>query len=86
MNEYAKGFFDQLVSQKETIEHEMGETLKWERLENNKRSQILLESLGSQLSRRDDWKRQFEWLKEKLERFHIAFSPRLKFLEQLETQ
>jgi Domain of unknown function (DUF4268) len=80
---YAKSYFDQLNSSKQKIEQEIGTALLWERLDDHKRSQIKLELSNAPLTQREDWLRQFEWLKNQLERFHKAFSNRVKQLKQL---
>ena len=83
---YAKSYFDQLNSSKQRIEQEIGSPLLWERLDDNKRSQIKLELSNAPLSQRSDWERQFAWFKNQLERFYQTFSPRVKLLKQIEPE
>ena len=82
-DDYAKSYFDQLLVAKPLIEQEIGSPLLWQRLEDSKRSQVQLEVGEAPLGQREDWPRQFAWLREYLERFHRAFSNRVKQLKQL---
>ena len=83
---YAKGFFDQLLEHRQDIEQDIGQPLRWQRLDDSKRSQIQLEIGDAPLGQAEDWPRQFAWLKNHLERCHQAFAPRVKLVRQIEPE
>lgn len=76
----AKPYFYLLEQEKEVIEDETGESLDWEEMPNKKQSRIALRRLQTDSSNRNNWDAQHNWLIEKLEAFHKAFSPRIKEL------
>lgn len=76
----AKRNFNLLEKQRQEIEKEFGEPLKWEKRPDYKESQILLEKKGTDPTDETDWPNQHEWLASKLELFDKVFRPRIKAL------
>lgn len=76
----AKTHFQMLKQEKEAIEKEIGCELEWEELPGKKESRIALRKHNVSLTDRTCWPEQHQWLAEKLESFHKAFSPRVKEL------
>lgn len=76
----AKAYFGLLKRQKEAIEQELGYPLEWEELPAGLDSRISVSLDESNLKNNDDWKRQHEWLAEKLNNMHRVFSRRVKEL------
>lgn len=72
-----KDLFDKLYKQKEKIESELNESLKWMELEGKKASRIkLIEE--ADISNTENWNKYFEWLKEKAEKFQKVFPKYIK--------
>lgn len=80
----AKPHFFLLEQDKEAIEQEIGESLDWEELPNKNQSRIAVRKMQTNPMNRDDWTAQHEWIAEKLEAFHKAFSSRVKRLNSEE--
>ena len=80
-DQWAKSYFRQLLPQRGTIEVEMGVALEWFENPENKESSILLRRHGIALRDRSQWPDLHEWLRDKLERFHTVFAPRVKDLD-----
>ena len=76
----AKAYFGLLARQKEVIEKELGYPLEWEELPAGQDSRIFVSLDEANTKNTDDWKRQHEWLAEKLNEMHRAFSRRVKEL------
>ncbi len=76
----AKPHFNLLQRDKEAIEREIREPLDWRELPKGKESHVRLCQYKADPENRQDWERQHEWLKEKLELFHKVFAPRIKYL------
>lgn len=77
----AKERFEQLKAQAAEIENEFGETLCWyDRASNDRR--IYVEKHFPDVSDRESWTRQHEWLANTLDRLHRVFQPRVKILDQ----
>lgn len=79
----AKGFFDALNEDKAIIETELGEPLNWERLNEGLHCRISISLKDVDPTDETQWSTQHAWIKEKLEKLHTVFSPRLKGLEPL---
>ena len=76
----AKKNFQELLGQKELIEHEIGKELEWLDLQDKIASRIILRFKGADISDRDDWERQHSWITTTLESFKRAFGPSIKNL------
>ncbi|MEQ9063722.1 MAG: DUF4268 domain-containing protein [Vicingaceae bacterium] len=76
----AKGFFDKLSAQsKEESFEKISPDLRWERMDNNKQSAVILSTNGD-MTNRSQWIEQFGWFKENLELFISLFKPIIKKL------
>ncbi len=77
----AKAFFHLLLDEREDIERELGYELAWEELPERRDSRVsvYLEDLDPE--DREDWPRQHQWLAERLNDLHRAFSSRVKPLD-----
>lgn len=71
----AKKNFQALVAIKEKIESDMNESLEWEEHPENGPHKILLKAYECSLHEKVDWKRQHNWLREKLCLFNRIFRP-----------
>jgi len=69
-----------LKSQKAEIEEEIGGELEWMKLEEGKHSRIVQRKDGN-IKNESEWQDLFKWFKERAEKFHTAFSGRVKNLE-----
>lgn len=67
-----KDLFDQFYLQKEKIESVIEQELDWRRLPDKKASRILLEKKVD-LKNKNDWERQFDWMREIGIKFYDAF-------------
>ena len=76
----AKAHFDLLEQEKDAIEKEIGSTLEWKRMTDKKSSYISLTWKDVDPLDRSRWPEPQEWVADKLEAFHKAFSPRVKKL------
>ena len=76
----AKPHYYKLEEQQEEIHKAFGETLEWNEVPENERSQISLSKQNTDPSDENDWQRQYEWLATRLERFNQVFQPRIKEL------
>lgn len=76
----AKAHFNLLYRDKEAIEREIGESLDWKELPENKSSHI---NLWRDMDPTDkaSWAEQHRWIMDKLEKFHRVFGPRVKQLD-----
>ena len=79
-HEKAKQAFDALKEQKDEIQEVIGGELEWMKLEEKKASRIVQRGDGN-FQNISEWQDLFQWLKEKAEKFHTAFSDRVKNLE-----
>ncbi len=79
-HEKAKRAFELLENQKSGIEEKIGGELEWMKLEEKKASRIVQRKDGN-FQNKSEWQDLFKWLKEKAEKFHTAFSDRVKNLE-----
>lgn len=66
--------YDSLYEQKDSIENSFGESLTWENNPNKQTAVIKLE-MGADIDNEDDWSRQHEWFKDKIETFDRVFRP-----------
>jgi hypothetical protein len=76
----AKAYFGLLEKQKEAVEKELGYPLEWEELPAGQDSRISIVLHDANLRNSDDWKRQHEWLADKLNEMHRVFSQRVREL------
>lgn len=67
-----KDLFHQFYNNKEKIENIVGTTLDWRELPEKKASRILIEKQVN-LKDRDQWEKQFDWMKEMGIKFYKAF-------------
>jgi hypothetical protein len=80
----AKAHFGLLQEQQEEIEDEIGTSLDWREMPDQKSSRIFLILDGTDPADREDWPRQHTWLVEKLRLFYRAFAPRVRELDASE--
>ncbi len=71
--------FDALFSQKEQIESEFGESLRWDRKERTSRYRVYV-SRKADVEDQQEWPQHHKWLTEKLDALHAALAPRFKTL------
>ena len=71
---------DQLLSQKQEIELEIGHNLMWNPNPNNKEKIIELHKVGD-ITYKENWKELLSWLEEMAIRFRKTFAPRVKALD-----
>jgi hypothetical protein len=77
---HAKAHFHLLEYEREAIEREIGETLEWRENPNYKQSDVQLFWRGVTPTDPQRWTEYHSWLREKLEAFYRAFTPRIKKL------
>jgi hypothetical protein len=75
--EDAKKSFSLLKQEQEGIEREIGHKLEWQELPDGQDSRIILYSEGN-IKDKDKWEQYFKWFKEYSEKFHKAFSARIR--------
>lgn len=73
-----QNFYQQLVTQKEEIEREIGEPLVWYP-GTGKQARIYLRK-ATKLDERANWPEQHRWLLQSLEKMHRVFAPRVRLL------
>lgn len=76
----AKVHFHQLKRQREEIEEELNDALKWEELPDQESSWIALDKDNTDPTHEVDWLNQREWLASKLELFDQVFRRRIREL------
>jgi hypothetical protein len=76
----AKAYFGLLEKQKQAVEQELGYPLEWEELPAGQDSRISVALHDANPRNTDDWKRQHQWLADKLNDMHRVFSQRVKEL------
>jgi hypothetical protein len=76
----AKAHFRLLESDKNNIEAEAGTRLEWRELSDKQVSQIMIRLSDADPTNKDDWNRQHQWFKEKLELFQKVFAARIRNL------
>jgi hypothetical protein len=81
----AKAAFKLLEKDRGAVEQLTG-PLDWQELPDGQDCRILLVHPETDISDRANWPAAFEWLKEKAELFHKAFSPRIKALPILDAE
>lgn len=74
----AKNYYNSLFIQKSEIEEELGHKLEWMELPEKTASRILLSLESADFQEKHDWKRQHQWIREKIEKFRVVFSHRVK--------
>lgn len=77
----AKPHYHLLHAQKDAIEAEIGEPLKWMEMPDKRQSRIILRSTERDPNIRDAWPEQHEWMWKNLEAFYQAFHHRVKELD-----
>lgn len=77
----AKPHFYLLRTEKEKIEQEFGEKLRWREMIKRKQSRIDLDSNSFDLYNRSQWPQQHAWMQQSLESFHRTFASRIKTLD-----
>jgi uncharacterized protein with ParB-like and HNH nuclease domain len=70
-----KKYFKKLLSQKDSIENDFGNSLEWEELLENKMSRIKYELKGVNLFDKSDWDKMSQFLIENLSKFETALQP-----------
>jgi hypothetical protein len=76
----AKAYFGLLRRQKDAIERELGYPMVWEELPERQDSRISVYLDATDPKSPDEWKRQHEWLADRLNDLHKVFSLRVKRL------
>ena len=74
-DEDSLNLLDRLLAQKQDIERDVGSVLVWERKEQNAKSRRIYVETAASFEDEADWRRQFEWLRSRLERLHLVFHP-----------
>ncbi len=74
-DEDSLNLLDRLLAQKQDIERDVGNMLIWERKEQNAKSRRIYVETAASFEDEADWRRQFEWLRSRLERLHLVFHP-----------
>jgi hypothetical protein len=69
----SKEYFNHLLSNKDTIEQEIGEKLQWMDLPDKKASRIII-TRSFDFEEEAKWQEAFQWLRENAERFQQTFS------------
>ncbi len=80
--DWNKNLFDKLQEDKEAIESELAESLKWDRLDNRRASRIAVVRPGSIDDDEEMLGEVHDWMVEKLLAFKRVFGPRLDELVQ----
>ena len=73
-------YYQQLHSQKDAIESELGETLQWYALPEKKSSYIQLDRYGVDLTNRSLWPEYLQWMVDWVQRFNATFRERVRNL------
>jgi hypothetical protein len=76
----AKKAFALLKNEQQKIEDEIGEKLNWQELPKGQDCRIILYKNGN-IHNRDEWNEYFQWYQTNAEKFHKAFSKRVKSLK-----
>jgi len=79
-NRVADAVLEQLLRDKDAIEREIGTTLQWNPNPDNRDKTILL-SRGIDLTDRNSWTAQVDWLVDMNAKFRQVFMPRIKKLD-----
>tara|TARA_R110002126_G_scaffold1402_2_gene7952 strand:+ start:27197 stop:28186 length:990 start_codon:yes stop_codon:yes gene_type:complete len=77
----AEAYFQLLLEDRAAIETEIDSSLLWVGDESRKSRGVRLDHDGHDPTDKSSWKQQHEWLYETLQRFHSAFSVRVKGLD-----
>ena len=78
-SEHAKEHYLKLESMREKIEEEMGESLNWQNVADQKGCKVYLRT-SADLRDESNWPSYYAWLLEKLDAMHRAFSSRIRKL------
>jgi hypothetical protein len=82
---YTKTFFQQLKTQQQAIEKELGFSIRFEEAPDKAYSYVSVYTKFDPEDR-NTWPQQHEWIVSKLEAFHRVFSPRVRNLPELEAE
>ena len=77
----SKAIYHVFHSEKETIEEEFGEALEWSESSELKSSSISVTKHNADFRNEQDWKNQFAWLAERLEKLDSVFRKRVLKLD-----
>ena len=77
----SKAIYHAFHSEKETIEAEFGEALEWSESQDLKSSSISVTKHDADFRNEQDWKNQFAWLSERLEKLDGVFRKRVLKLD-----
>jgi len=77
----SKAIYHAFRSEKETIEAEFGEALEWSESQDLKTSSISVTKHNADFRNEQDWKNQFAWLAERLEKLDSVFRKRVLKLD-----
>ena len=77
----SKAIYHVFHSEKETIEAEFGEALEWSESQDLKTSSISVTKHNADFRNEQDWKNQFAWLAERLEKLDNVFRKRVLKLD-----
>ena len=77
----SKAIYHVFHSEKETIEAEFGEALEWSESQDLKTSSISVTKHNADFRNEQDWKNQFAWLAERLEKLDSVFRKRVLKLD-----
>lgn len=77
----AEGYFIALRNQQSEIEGELGYPLDWEALPERQACRVTISLDNADPEDESDWRRQHDWLAEKLNDFHRVFVERVRGLE-----
>ena len=76
-----KAIYFSFYSDKEAIEAEFGGALEWNELPDGKESYVTVTKEKSDFRNEQDWKNQFTWLAERLEKLDSVFRKRVRQLD-----
>jgi hypothetical protein len=77
----SKAIYFAFLSDKEAIEKEFGGTLEWYDLPDGKESYVTVIKEKADFRNEQDWKNQFEWLAERLEKLDNVFRKRVRKMD-----
>jgi Domain of unknown function (DUF4268) len=75
-----KSFFEQLISQKDEIEREIGSTLQWLEMPDKLESNIKLTQENVDIGNKANWPQHIEWMRKAIDNFYRVFSSRVRAL------
>ncbi len=75
-----KAFYDELLSQKDEIEKEIGYALQWLEMPDKTESHIKLTKENVDVGNKGNWPQHIEWMRKSIDNFHRVFSSRARNL------